>query len=165
MNEHPDIEVLLNKGWSPEVQEHVEQCMICSDILRDSELLELSLGSLQKPVTISSKREQHISQMLMFESLQIRSELFKKKWNSRVFTAAAALLIIAGVFSLSIPKLVPMAADVNKDGQINVLDSFLLAKSLENQNKLAADINGDGVTDFQDLSLLRSQIVELGSPK
>ena len=45
----------------------------------------------------------------------------------------------------------PIAADVNKDGQVNVLDLILITESF---GTAKGDINGDGTTDILDLTLV-----------
>ena len=49
----------------------------------------------------------------------------------------------------------PIAADVNNDGSVNILDLVLVASAFGNQGRnLAGDVNGDGVVNAQDLVLV-----------
>ena len=49
----------------------------------------------------------------------------------------------------------PIAADVNNDGSVNILDLVLVASAFGDQGRnLVADVNGDGVVNAQDLVLV-----------
>ncbi len=54
--------------------------------------------------------------------------------------------------------------DLNRDGKIDILDSFALARELKNGGSLPAyrDVNGDGVVDERDVTSIASQAVALG---
>ena len=53
--------------------------------------------------------------------------------------------------------------DLNHDGQVDILDSFALARQLKSGKSLPAayDINGDGVVDERDVQLLAARAVKL----
>ena len=53
--------------------------------------------------------------------------------------------------------------DLNRDGKVDILDSFALARQLKNGDSLPAllDINGDGVVDERDVNAIASQAVAL----
>jgi hypothetical protein len=55
-------------------------------------------------------------------------------------------------------------ADLNRDGKVDILDSFTLAKELKNGGSLPAylDVNGDGVVDERDVNAIASRAVALG---
>ena len=57
--------------------------------------------------------------------------------------------------AISDTELPPIAADVNGDGVVNVLDLISVAISLEDEGaNLTADVNGDGVVSLLDLVLV-----------
>ena len=51
-------------------------------------------------------------------------------------------------------ELLPISADVNSDGNVNVLDLVLIAASLGQSGQSNADVNGDGVVNILDLVLV-----------
>ena len=51
-------------------------------------------------------------------------------------------------------ELSPISADVNSDGNVNVLDLVLIAASLGQSGQSNADVNGDGVVNIRDLVLV-----------
>jgi len=53
--------------------------------------------------------------------------------------------------------------DLNRDGKIDILDSFALARELKNGDSLPAylDVNGDGVVNEQDVNAIASRAVAL----
>jgi hypothetical protein len=57
-----------------------------------------------------------------------------------------------------------LASDLNHDGQVDILDAFVLAKKLKSGFSAAAqeDINGDGVVDERDVTELAARAVSLG---
>jgi len=54
--------------------------------------------------------------------------------------------------------------DLNRDGKVDILDSFALARELKKGNPLPAylDVNGDGVVNEQDVNSIASRAVALG---
>ncbi len=54
--------------------------------------------------------------------------------------------------------------DLNRDGQVNILDAFALARELKTGVPLSPqlDINGDGVVDERDVATLAARAVSLG---
>lgn len=53
--------------------------------------------------------------------------------------------------------------DLNRDGQVDILDAFTLAQHIQAHEKLKAawDINGDGVVDQKDVDVLAQEAVSL----
>jgi hypothetical protein len=79
--------------------------------------------------------------------------------------AAAAVLTIAvrvfvPAFRLSAPPSqrpqLAQAADINRDGKVDILDAFIVARHIARGEALdpAWDINGDGVVDQKDVDLI-----------
>ncbi len=57
--------------------------------------------------------------------------------------------------AISNTESLPIAADVNNDGSVNIWDLVLVASAFGNQGRnLASDVNGDGVVDILDLVLV-----------
>lgn len=54
--------------------------------------------------------------------------------------------------------------DLNRDGKVDILDSFALARELKNDKQPPAvfDVNGDGVVDERDVALIAAHAVKLG---
>ena len=64
-------------------------------------------------------------------------------------------------YAISDTELPPIAADVNSDGSVNVLDLVSVASEFGNQGQnLAADINEDGVVDIFDLILVAGMFTD-----
>jgi hypothetical protein len=72
--------------------------------------------------------------------------------------AAAAIIIIALVFvNQSTP------ADIDRNGRVDILDAFKLAKQIQTENKPDKkwDINGDGLVNQGDVDFVASAAVSL----
>ncbi len=54
--------------------------------------------------------------------------------------------------------------DLNRDGQVDILDAFALAREIKTGGHPSpqSDINGDGVIDDRDVSALAAKAVSLG---
>jgi hypothetical protein len=90
--------------------------------------------------------------------------------------AAAAVLAIAvraflpsatsRVAPLQRPQLA-QAADVNRDGRVDILDAFVVARSIARHEPLdpAWDVNGDGVVDQKDVDLIAHLAVRVDGGK
>jgi hypothetical protein len=57
--------------------------------------------------------------------------------------------------------------DLNRDGKVDILDSFKLARELKIGGSLPAylDVNGDGVVDERDVNAIASRAVALGKER
>ena len=53
--------------------------------------------------------------------------------------------------------------DLNRDGKVDILDAFALARQLKSSAHLSStlDINGDGVVDGRDVALIAAHAVQL----
>jgi hypothetical protein len=58
---------------------------------------------------------------------------------------------------------VAVAEDLNRDGKLDILDAYLLAKRLADQQPLAKewDVNGDGVINGKDVDAVALAAVKL----
>jgi hypothetical protein len=78
--------------------------------------------------------------------------------------AAAVLMIAVRVFVPAFRSSAPpsqrpqlaQAADINRDGRVDILDAFIVARHISRGEALdpAWDINGDGVVDQKDVDLI-----------
>ncbi len=81
---------------------------------------------------------------------------------------AVTCLVLIGLLYIGAPHgakpgFVP--EDVNRDGQVDILDAFQLARELQAGRKPAAglDLNRDGVVDRRDAEVLAAHAVKLGN--
>ena len=81
--------------------------------------------------------------------------------------AAAALLLLLGLLAYSLLPLRfrTLRADLNHDGQVNVLDALALAKQVQTGKPLPAslDLNGDGTVDQSDVAAIMKDVVAIHS--
>jgi hypothetical protein len=75
---------------------------------------------------------------------------------------AGACAIVALVVRMLIPAQFARE-DLNRDGKVDILDSFALARELKNGDSPPAylDVNGDGVVNEQDVNAIASHAVAL----
>ena len=161
MNEHPDIEELSSKELSTAVKEHVEDCDICSQILEDMKMLEIDLHDLNKKVDIPEYVDRNVALEITLRSEEIRRIIFRKNLLTSISAIAAVLILSFTLFTnLKTPQ--SQLADINGDGEINVLDSLVLAQNIDRQSSdKKFDQNGDGLIDKEDLLIVRNAVVSL----
>lgn len=86
-----------------------------------------------------------------------------------VFASAAAVIIFACVLvnhqkpATQSIALVEVSTDIDKNGEVNILDAFKLAKQIQSPGELDKkwDINGDGNINQGDVDLVASAAVSL----
>ena len=87
------------------------------------------------------------------------------RWPQRLLWPAlvGACAMIALVARLLTPTQFARE-DLNRDGKVDILDSFALARELKNGGSLPAylDVNGDGVVNERDVNAIASRAVALG---
>jgi hypothetical protein len=88
----------------------------------------------------------------------------------RWLAAAAAIVVAALVMWAPVESRKRDASrqvDLNGDGQVDILDSYQLARRLQQGEKLSSslDLNGDGLVDAKDLEALTARVVQLGRDK
>lgn len=88
------------------------------------------------------------------------------RWGGAVGAIAAAVLLsvyIVHPATRSGPRVTWRADDLNRDGSVDILDAYLLARRIEGGEKMAGgDVNGDGVIDQRDVDALAHRAVSLG---
>lgn len=161
MNEHPDIAELLAKELSEAVAAHVQDCEVCRQVHADISLLELDLKDLGQKVEIPEFADRKVYQDISERSRLIRKRLFRKNLIASVSAIAAVLILsITVVTNLKAEK--PLLADINGDGEVNVLDSLMLAQKIDiKEIDRRNDLNGDGQIDLEDLQIVQNAVVSL----
>ena len=71
-----------------------------------------------------------------------------------VEVSAAGIESTVTFYAIADTELPPMTADVNSDGNVNVLDLLLIASSLGQSGQNEADVNRDGTVSILDLILV-----------
>jgi hypothetical protein len=97
----------------------------------------------------------------------VRRRLVVIRWAA-VASAAAAVLVAAillhpGPRPSASRGAVVAREDVDRDGEVTILDAFALARGLESSARPPAewDVNGDGVADRKDVDLVAMAAVRL----
>jgi hypothetical protein len=96
----------------------------------------------------------------------------RMRWMIRyaVGGIAAAAAVILIVINVNQPKpdgqqtgTVVVAQDLNRDGRLDILDAYLLAKGIAEKQPLSKewDVNGDGVVDGKDVDAMALAAVKL----
>jgi len=82
------------------------------------------------------------------------------KWTMPA-TAAAAILITASVLWFNAGPIRP--ADIDRNGAVNILDAFTLARHIEAKRPVDQrwDLNGDGLIDRRDVDAIALAAVRL----
>lgn len=77
--------------------------------------------------------------------------------------AIALLIVLAPHRTATSPSL---ATDLDRNGEVNILDAFALARSLESGGRTLAawDVTGDGVVDERDVRAIAERAVRIARP-
>jgi hypothetical protein len=70
--------------------------------------------------------------------------------------------------SMSPPRLPALAADINGDGRVDILDAYVVARTLADRSRktslpAAWDLNHDGVVDQKDVDWIAKAAVQVGN--
>jgi hypothetical protein len=182
MSDHPQILEfeLWRKGEAgAEVGDHVASCAACRaelDFLERLAADQAMIGSFEAPAAFDDR----MAELARGHAARVRKVLAARAVDgrrrlSRVApwaAAAAGIAIVAGLAWLggrgSAPEAPPAAGivradDVNRDGRVDVLDAFALARAVDaGEGKPAWDFNRDGAVDRADVDAVALAAVSVG---
>jgi hypothetical protein len=96
---------------------------------------------------------------------KLRGSVALTHWFRWLAFATACLLLCAVAYRLTRPGSFPAHAqeDLNRDGRVDILDAFQLARQLQARDNPATgpDLNGDGEVDQRDVEIIAAQAVKL----
>lgn len=183
-DDHPDevdIDALRSGETDPRVAEHVAACDHCRARLNEFERLATALSMPVPEAPIPPERDAAILDIADQAARHIRGR--RRRFQAiPLVAAAAALVLVFATWSLmtssqtrsgqdtgplvvsnqdDIPAKGP--ADVNRDGTIDILDAFLVARTVRDRDELPDewDFNGDGAVDQGDAEWLGQSAVSV----
>ena len=93
-----------------------------------------------------------------FAEVRRRPNRFSRVW----WTAAAACIALVAVAGLSLLERTRYEqADVDRSGQVDILDAFALARRVQQGSATGPDLNGDGVVNKADLDAIAARAEKL----
>jgi hypothetical protein len=85
-----------------------------------------------------------------------------ERWFAWWIPAAAAVVLALAWIGFSLLQATRYErADVDRSGQIDILDAFALARRIQQGSAQGYDVNGDGVVDKGDVDAVAAQAVRL----
>lgn len=161
MNEHPDIAELSAENLAEPVLLHLQECDVCSQIHADIALLNIELASLTDDSSVPAEIDKYVYEGISVRVKGIRQQNFQRSIVVSLSAVAAVVVLSFIIFSnLKLDK--PVLADINGDGEVNVLDSLFLARKIDSQVfDSSKDLNEDGRLDGEDLQIVRNAVVNL----
>ncbi|MFH1811142.1 MAG: dockerin type I repeat-containing protein [Pseudomonadota bacterium] len=177
MTTHPDmleLELARTREASAEVMQHLQSCTTCQQQLARLQSLR-DAQAQPETIPLSVAREAMLLEMVQDSARRARTRHRQQSTVVRVLRWAAPVAAAAGlVVAISVPMTmhrsaevaaVPpgIAGDVNADGQVNIVDALLLARSLERGDPLKLhDLDGDQVITASDVEAIARRAVALG---
>ena len=178
MSEHLTIEILLSELMNANQRAHLLTCVECQGLQKNLNLIETELSTLNSSVDFYPNKD--VQKLIRVEAKRIRFEIWMRRGLQYVLPAAAVFIIGFGIFTkeVKVPKEADRLAEVKEMktakvvaqkssiNQFDVIDTFRLARALENKSfteELQYDLNHNGSLDEDDLLQLRRQIVSLGA--
>jgi hypothetical protein len=182
MQEHlTEIELeLARTGEAAEgTAAHLAGCGECRARMAEIEELAAQLGEPLEPAEIPAERDRVVIELAHERAAEIRRAaeqrprraLRKLVWAVPLAAAAvlALVLVVPALTGQSDPaeQARPVAAgpdDVNRDGRVDILDAFALARAVESgRSDDALDANRDGKVDDADVERVSTAAVALAA--
>ena len=185
MSDHPQIlelELCRTREAGAGVGDHVASCPACRAEIERLELLARD-QAMVGPFEALAELDDRMAGLARDHAARVRKELAARAGDGRrrifrfaPWAAAAAGIAIAavaavawlGVHGGARPAAVPAdgiarADDLNRDGRVDVLDAFALARAVDaGEGKPAWDLNRDGAVDRADVDAVALAAVSLG---
>lgn len=171
---HPDdleLDAERSGDARPEVSAHVASCAPCQqrlDLLRD-----LAQGLSERPAAIEVPEARELEILADAERASARARRRRTVRLAAIPTiaAAAALLLVvllaqrsSSPTSSEAPRATaPLAGDVNRDHEVDILDAFVLARTIESGGATQPDwdFNHDQAIDALDVDCIARLAVSL----
>ena len=105
-----------------------------------------------------------VDEVVVFRAQQRFAEVRRRRarFTAAWWTAAAASIALMAVVGLSlIQRPHYERADLDRNGRVDILDAFSLARSLQRGAVNGPDLNGDGVVNRADVDIIAAQAVKL----
>jgi hypothetical protein len=187
MSDHPttlELELARKGEAGNEIDAHVASCAACraefgflERLARDQ---QAAVGALEAPPAL----EDEMAAIALGHAERVRAALAAKgaaKGRRRFArsapwaAAAAAVVLVAAAGALwrvglgspapaaEAPARIGRADDVNRDGRVDVLDAFALARAVDAGDRRSEwDVNRDGAVDEGDVDAVAMAAVSLG---
>ena len=146
----------MNENRQPDSEQDIEAPAKLVAALKESSRREIFVPPYVDRVVLDAARAQ------LKRSKKTSARGFRRwmLWPALVTGCAVVVLVIrtltiSGQFARE---------DLNRDGKVDILDSFALARELKTSGSLPGylDVNGDGVVNKQDVNAIASRAVALG---
>ena len=138
-----------------------------SDFQTPPRLLK-AFGSLHKETILIPP---HIDSVVLVRArpqlAAIRRRHARRRNTTRLLALAAAFVVIGWIVNLTLNPMTGIRAtapeDINRDGRVDILDAFQLARQIRSGKALSTklDLNGDGRVDAADVALIARKAVSL----
>lgn len=156
---------------APEELLHLESCPACRERLAALEDLVENLAADRPSLDIPEQ----IDRRILWDARKAARRSTRRRtvriaaWAATVAATVLLGLWIAPEFQRHpehVPAVVQSRYDLNRDGGVDILDAFWLARTLESESvrRPEWDFNGDGVIDDGDTDHLAAAAVSLGRP-
>lgn len=155
---------------------HLESCDACRESLNGLETVAADLSSsAQANVPIPDSVDQAVLAIARKSAARVADRRrFIRRWRWPAAAAAAAALVVslAGILRWESPAPVQtenttrapaLAADIDGDGSIDIVDALVLAKRIRNSESLEPswDFNHDGKVDRGDVDTIARRVVSV----
>jgi hypothetical protein len=166
---HPDelaLECARSGEADPEVRRHLDGCSSCRARLEGFAALAAALAAPAPLTEVPAAQDAALRALAVERGRAIRTRRRRARW---VAVAAAAAVVALFVLIRSrqggdaaAPVVAAGPADVNRDGALDILDAFALARALETGAPRAEwDFDRDGVVDRRDVDFIAQSAVAL----
>jgi predicted anti-sigma-YlaC factor YlaD len=157
------LELARTTEAEPEVMQHLEVCEECREELnRLKRLGELSADLVQPVLDIPEHVHESIHQHALNAVQRTVDRRRFIQWRRVASVAAILALCGLGIWISQRTGPAPnVAADIDGDGRVDIVDAFVLAKNLQTKSPLKPqwDLNSDGRIDQSDVDLIAQRAV------
>jgi len=186
MSDHPtilELELWRKGEAGGEIDVHVASCAACRAELDFLERLArdqlAAVGAFEAPAELEDEMEAlaigHAVRVRAARAAQAAAGGRRRLTRAAPWAAAAAVVLIAAAGALwrgglgssapaaEAPAWIGRADDVNRDGRVDVLDAFALARAVDAGDRRSEwDVNRDGAVDKGDVDAVALAAVALG---
>jgi predicted anti-sigma-YlaC factor YlaD len=166
-----ELDAVRDRTAPARYRRHVQECEVCRGAVEEIDALAQALAAPLLPVAVPAAQDAALRALARETGRRIANAR-RRRWigvGIGLAAAAVALVLLRGIGGGEPGAREPdtrtlaQRRDINRDGRVNIVDAYLVARSLERGQAVEPgwDVTGDRVVDRRDVDAIARAAVSI----